>query len=146
MAPQNFIIPRPVFYMLQKAKMHLFGTLRPSNSCFSLKRGAFSHIFMFFILLSKECDFCFKNDLVLGHLDDLKRSTNPPKNLSYVLCRFGNILAFFVGHKRVPRKVCSIMSAGMGVPDKYTPENTNPQFSQSVSQSVVHKQHARLRR
>ena len=32
----------------------------------------------------------------------------------------------------------------MGVPDKYTPENTNPQFSQSVSQSVVHKQHARL--
>ena len=33
------------------------------------------------------------------------------------------------------------MSAGMGVPDKYTPENTNPQFSQSVSRSVVHKQH-----
>ena len=53
--------------------------------------------------------------------------------------------------QRFPREVstqatCLIMSAGIGVPDKYTLENTNPQFSQSVSQSVVHKQHAGLRR
>ncbi len=93
MALQNFIIPRAVFYTLQISKIPRFGSLRPSKTCFSLKRGAISPIFMFFKLLSKMFDFCLQNDLVLRHLDDLKRSQNHLENQAYFCSHFRNILA-----------------------------------------------------
>ncbi len=97
MAPKSIIIPRPVFYTLQISKIRHFGTLGPSNSCFSCGRGAFSHIFTFFILFSKMLDFCLKNDLVLAHLDGLKRSKNHHENQAYFWSHFGGILDLILG-------------------------------------------------
>ena len=97
MAPKNIIIPRPVFYTLQISKIRHFGTLGLSNSCLSLGRGAFSHIFTFFILFSNMGDFCLKNDLVLAHLDGLKRSKNRHENQAYFWSHFGSILDLILG-------------------------------------------------
>ena len=57
-------------------------------------------------------DFCLKNDLVLGHLDDLKRSKNHHENQAYFWSYFGSILGFILEPKG--RHFCAKMVSKSG--------------------------------
>ena len=52
------------------------------------------HVFHTFL---KNVKFCLKNDIVLGHLDGLKRSKNHHENQAYFWSHFGGILDLILG-------------------------------------------------